>query len=656
MNKWSPILEEVDVYQHLHRMTSHSGKLLIFILLLILHVQNSHAAVLGFQASNRYSPTTFNVDSVSDDVDVNIGDGVCATPKGLCTLRAAIQEANASFNETVIILRAGTYRLTIPGSGEDKAASGDLDITSPLTIQGSAEASTIIEGGGLDRVFDIGENIHPGTQVVIKHLIVRDGTDNGDNAPGGIRIRSYKVTLDYVVVSDNIGEGIGLDKGTLTLKNSLVKNNNNVGVGGIRATSSSLILMDSIVKNNSGAWGGISSDTSLNISNSTVSGNKGSAGPGGLRISGNATITNSTISSNSGSEGAGIWMNSGNLFIINSTITANAASGVGSDWRSGTAGGIFFKDDKGSVILTHTILAENSSSSDKPNCAGTILSKGYNLIGDLSGCHFMQTPTDKVNTQAMLAPLQDNSGTHALMLGSPAIDAGDAQGCTYRDKTPLTRDQRQHPRPFDGNYDGVAICDIGAYEFDAPANLPPSLPTLLSPTTKPTCSQLIVNGGFENQDGWTFPLTTVSGAYDHNLAHTGKQSARLGIISLLHNELSYSSVWQQVTIPADTTSATYSFWAYPLNTGPIEDYRGGDLQLALLLDYPYWSIAPSPLRETLLSIRSDNRTWTFYEFDLAAYAGRTLWLYFGTYNNGWTASWGSSMAMFIDDVSLRVCK
>ena len=622
----------------------------------------------------------FTVNSFDDDVDGNIGDGICATLQGVCTLRAAIQEANSSYDAAVIHLPSGTYRLSIPGRAEDKSVTGDLDITSPLTLLGSGSEATIIDGGGLDRVLDVGENAHPGTAVTIAHLTIRGGNDNGDNAPAGMRIRSYKVTLEDDIVSDNFGEGIGIDKGALILKNSVIKNNTSVGVGGIRATSSSLLIAESTISENKGAWGGIASDTWINVVNSTISGNKGSAGPGGLRLSGSATITNSTISSNVGSEGAAIWINNGNLIIINSTIVANQASGNGSDWRSGAAGGIFFKGDKGSVILTHTILAENISSTESSNCFGTLLSMGYNLIDKLDGCHFIPAETDLINTQPLLRPLQNNGGaafTHAPLPNSPAIDGGSPRGCTYRDQTPLLRDQRNHSRPFDGNGDGIAVCDIGAVEYDGtspavilptstpfppavelspqPQNIPASSEPLPTSIVSAHCKELVVNGGFESQVGWVFPQTAAPAEYAQGVAHSGKQSVRTGILSPLNNVLSYSSIWQPVAIPADAEQATLSFWIYPVNTGPIEDYHGGDLQLALLLDYPYWSVGSSPVRQTLLALRSNSRTWTRYEYDLTPYAGRTLWLYFGTYNNGWAGSWGNPMAMYVDDVSLLAC-
>ena len=49
----------------------------------------------------------------------------------------------------------GTYTLTIAGTGEDAAATGDLDITDDLTITGAGSGLTIIDGNSLDRVFDV---------------------------------------------------------------------------------------------------------------------------------------------------------------------------------------------------------------------------------------------------------------------------------------------------------------------------------------------------------------------------------------------------------------------------------------------------------------------------------------------------------------------
>jgi CSLREA domain-containing protein len=87
------------------------------------------------------------VDSTTDAVDSNPGNGSCATAGGFCSLRAAIQEANALAGADTITLPAGTYTLTITGTAEDLAATGDLDITEAVVISGASVATTIIQAG-----------------------------------------------------------------------------------------------------------------------------------------------------------------------------------------------------------------------------------------------------------------------------------------------------------------------------------------------------------------------------------------------------------------------------------------------------------------------------------------------------------------------------
>src|SRR5688572_10875507 len=109
---------------------------------------------------------TFEVDSTSDAVDANAGDGLCATRTGTCTLRAAVQEANARPGADAIRLPAGTYELAIPPLNQNDIATGDLDITDSLTIDGAGASSTIVDAGiplpgappevhGLDRLFEV---------------------------------------------------------------------------------------------------------------------------------------------------------------------------------------------------------------------------------------------------------------------------------------------------------------------------------------------------------------------------------------------------------------------------------------------------------------------------------------------------------------------
>jgi hypothetical protein len=90
------------------------------------------------------------------------------------------------------------------------------------------------------------------------------------------------------------------------------------------------------------------------------------------------------------------------------------------------------------------------------------------LLGNNGGCTFTATTGDLVGTpgqpmEPLIGPLQSNGGptwTHALLPGSPAIDAGTPSRCP-------TADQRGYARPEDGDGDGNPICDIGAFEFGA---------------------------------------------------------------------------------------------------------------------------------------------------------------------------------------------
>src|SRR5262249_13690663 len=149
---------------------------------------------------------------------------------------------------------------------------------------------------------------------------------------------------------------------------------------------------------------------------------------GGFFNAGKAWIGNSTISGNTaGTNGGGIrydGVTTSTLVITNTTIAANTA---------GVGGGIFVSN--GSSMLENTILAGNQAPS-RPDCAGTLTSHDYNLVGDATGCTFEGRDNDLVGTvtttgtiDPKLGRLADNGGptpTHSLLPGSPAIDAAGA--------------------------------------------------------------------------------------------------------------------------------------------------------------------------------------------------------------------------------------
>jgi len=138
---------------------------------------------------------TFTVTTNSDVVDATPGDGVCetVTGNGMCTLRAAIMEANALIGEDIIELPAATYALTIPGADEDLGATGDLDITESLSIRGQYQGNTTIDAEGLaDRVFDISGT---GVTVYISRVKITNGSVTGDG--GAIRATADLTLQDF---------------------------------------------------------------------------------------------------------------------------------------------------------------------------------------------------------------------------------------------------------------------------------------------------------------------------------------------------------------------------------------------------------------------------------------------------------------------------
>jgi CSLREA domain-containing protein len=112
-----------------------------------------HALTMA-RAAPRAAVSTYVVNSTAD---ADVGDGVCAAASGLCTLRAAIMQANFVTGPETITLPAGVYLLTRAG-GDDADVLGDLDIADDLTIQGAGSGVTIVNGNGAvtgDRVFQI---------------------------------------------------------------------------------------------------------------------------------------------------------------------------------------------------------------------------------------------------------------------------------------------------------------------------------------------------------------------------------------------------------------------------------------------------------------------------------------------------------------------
>lgn len=233
----------------------------------------------------------------------------------------------------------------------------------------------------------------------------------------------------------------------------------------------------------------------LFVLNSEVTGNSALFEGGGLyNYEGALVIENSTIASNTAHEGAAIqgW----GARIWNSTITGNTSTGIFSQVFSSSVNSVKLWNstvtenragESGSVIRSldcsqHTIIADNFS----PNCSEQgDNSYGHN-VDDTDSCFSSSILNgDQALTDPLLGPLAANGGltrTHALLVGSPAIDAGDNEGA------PLI-DQRGGERPVDGDLDGDPVIDSGAYEYGA------------------IVQNVIFESGFESGDTWDWSLT-----------------------------------------------------------------------------------------------------------------------------------------------------
>ncbi|MCB9446641.1 MAG: right-handed parallel beta-helix repeat-containing protein [Ardenticatenaceae bacterium] len=174
------------------------------------------------------SGVPFTVNTTSDAVDLNIGDGICdssAVTGQQCTLRAAVQEANFSVGSDTIIIPAGTYALTLTGS-DTAAAVGDLDITDALTISGAGADTTTVQGSMSDRIFEIRNN----AAVSIAGITIRGGAPASSNNGGGILVNSgTSLALEGMTVRNNAtvsGGGGGIySSGTLNITNSAIVSN-----------------------------------------------------------------------------------------------------------------------------------------------------------------------------------------------------------------------------------------------------------------------------------------------------------------------------------------------------------------------------------------------------------------------------------------------
>jgi hypothetical protein len=334
--------------------------------------------------------------------------------------------------------------ISIPGS------IGTITLVTPIavsqtapgiTISGAGASATTISGGGTTQIFSLGSS----ASLAISGVTMTGGAGDPGGAVealGGATLMLTDSVLKQNTTPD-IGGAIQMNGGgTLTvLRTTLSGNTAGGGASGIGGA---------IQMNGSGT---------LSVNNSTISGNTASgtdASGGAVQMNGGGTLTltNSTVSGNraaGSSTGAGgaLQFNTGaTITILNSTVAGNSAT---------TSGGALSANSPGTTSVKNTIVWGNTALSGA-SCDTSLTSAGHNDASDTS-CGL--NGSGDIHSDPMLGPLQNNGGptsTMALSAGSPAIAAGDTNGCPATDQRGVARSGH---------------CDIGAFQFTSTGGPPP---------------------------------------------------------------------------------------------------------------------------------------------------------------------------------------
>ncbi len=349
-----------------------------------------------------------------------------------CRIRQAIQAANTdttaggactagSGTDTLVLLQYDNLPVFTPtslaGADEDSNASGDLDVTSAIIIQGVSPELSIIEGPAFDRAFDV----RPGGSLTLNDLTVVGGSVVGANArSGGVVLKNTNATL--------------------TINRSVLRGGNADRGGAVYASGTGVLTLDkvSIHHNNAVSGGGIAlqqtSGVEAILSNVTVSGNIASFTAGGIY--------------------ATSWFR-----MRNSTVARNRSAGVGGVQYAlvGNTTGVNFANS----LLVENVNG-NSDALDLYCSGGTgnnqLGARSYTMIGAISNCTFASFAGIPSSSVARISPLFDSGSgrpTHALLSGSAALDAGNPSSSSPLSAC-LSTDARGVSR--------TVSCDLGAYE------------------------------------------------------------------------------------------------------------------------------------------------------------------------------------------------
>ncbi len=552
---------------------------------------------------------TFTVTTTADVVDPS---------DGVLSLREAIDEANLSGGDDVIVLPAGTHTLSLSSGRNNDNSGGDLDHLDRggLTIVGAGLDVTIIDAAGLsDRILDMRSG-----DLVIEDLTLTNGATGG----GGGAVRAAgSLAATRVGVSGNAatsGGGGGLRVvGDVSIRSSRLDGNSASNNGGGVRGEAALTIADSTLSGNTagnsggaayapgatdlarttfasnsaashggGLWAG---NASLAITESTFSANRAGGNGGAIRAQNPATtITGSTFTGNAAvNNGGAIRQRNGSLAVTNSTFDADSATAGGAIWlrnavaelthvtiadsASSTEGSVRAAGGS-TVTFASTLIAPASGSAC--TLAGTVASAGSN--GDTDGSCLLTRPNDQSGTAVPdLLPLSNNAGLTMTRRPAASSSVIDAATCA------AGADQRGIARP-----EG-AQCEIGAVELRIPVPQPDAATTPqdvavnvdvvandtvndghVDPSSAATTSGPS-NGSTTDVGDGTITYTPAPGwsgtdSFTYELCGTGESSCNTAVVT--------------VTVTAapttTTTSTTTSTTVAPTSTHDRSDHRRTD--------------------------------------------------------------------------------
>jgi len=325
-----------------------------------------------------------------------------------------------------------------------------------------------------------GGGVYAGAGVVYNCLITGNTTGTyGDGAGGSV----WNAVIDHCVVIANIandsGGGLTLNDGAIVRSTTIANNKANMGGGFyhagkaiVRVENCNILGNQALTDYGGGGW----CDSGLVLSNCVVSGNSSAKGGGGFGTFDGFTAYNTVISNNTAqtkgggvyaeypihlvncllcrnsatSDGGGIWLSCGTgSYLQNCTVSYNQSGSIG--------GGVYWDGGCSSASLSsrNTIVMFNSATTSDPN-----YTQSFGTIAFSYSCAApLPSGAGNINSD----PLFVNPGVNDFHLAasSPCIDTGTLSGAPVVDLDGVSR-------PQDGNGDGVAQVDMGAYEYAAP--------------------------------------------------------------------------------------------------------------------------------------------------------------------------------------------